>query len=181
MWPSHHPYTPLFLGSIFLGAFLGYLYWRIIDKERGVDNWSANLFSIMLFAASICFVLTLFIINNPIFKIRLYHKNSHWITINEFHRKRLEPKTIILDLRPAKAYQKFHFPNAISLDFYGEKFQKKLDNLDKSKIYLLYCSHFQICLRTEKILIHQGFHHIYYAPDLIPPKTEIKKQNPKKK
>ena len=166
MWPEGNPYTSIFIICIFLGSLLGFLYWKFIEKQRGVDSWSSNLISTMMFGATMLTIVVILIIHNPIFPITLRNKNEHLITIAAFQAKRVLPNTIILDLRTPAEFAKFHFPQAICLDFYEKNLQEKVDNLEKFKIYLLQCSHNAICGRMQKILAHQGFHHVFYAPDL---------------
>ena len=172
----NNPYTSIFISCIFIGALLGYIYWRFIENRRQLDGWSSNTVSTMIFFATGLTILVLFILHNPIFRIILSNKNPHIISISAYHQKRMEPNTVVLDLRTYAEFQKFHFPHAISLDFYDKKFQQKIDNLEKFKVYLLYCTRNEICMRTEKILTHQGFHQIFYAPAL----NKTKKQKTKK-
>jgi rhodanese-related sulfurtransferase len=46
---------------------------------------------------------------------------------------------IILDIRPHEEFEIEHIPGAENLDYDGHRFQEKVDALDKSKIYLIYC------------------------------------------
>ena len=46
---------------------------------------------------------------------------------------------IILDVRTQEEFGPGHIPNAINLDFYADNFISQLDELDKEKIYLVYC------------------------------------------
>jgi rhodanese-related sulfurtransferase len=172
----NNPYTSIFISCILIGALLGYIYWRFIENRRELDGWSSNTVSTMIFFATGLTILVLFIVNNPIFPIVLVNKNPHIISVSTYHQKRIEQNTVVLDLRIYAKFQNFHFANAISLDFYDKKFQKKIDNLEKFKVYLLYCDRNEICMRTEKILVHQGFHQIFYAPALNKPKKKEKKK-----
>ena len=45
----------------------------------------------------------------------------------------------ILDIRPKEEFELEHLPGAINLDYDGHKFEEKVDKLDKTKDYLIYC------------------------------------------
>ena len=47
--------------------------------------------------------------------------------------------TILLDLRTPDEFNDGHLKNAINIDFYNEDFVEKLNKLDKSKGYAIYC------------------------------------------
>lgn len=49
------------------------------------------------------------------------------------------PEISILDIRPRDEFEREHVPGAENLDYHGHEFQKKVENLDKDKIYLIYC------------------------------------------
>lgn len=46
---------------------------------------------------------------------------------------------IVLDIRPKEEYEIEHIPGAVNLDYDGHQFQQKVDKLDKSKNYIIYC------------------------------------------
>ncbi len=46
---------------------------------------------------------------------------------------------IILDVRTPDEYNQSHLKNAVLIDFYSADFSKKIAELDKNKIYKLYC------------------------------------------
>lgn len=45
----------------------------------------------------------------------------------------------VLDIRPKEDFEKDHIPRAENLDYHGHKFQKKAEELNKGKYYLIYC------------------------------------------
>lgn len=47
---------------------------------------------------------------------------------------------VIVDLRPERLYRMEHIENAIFSDVYSEKFESWANNLNKNKVYLLYCT-----------------------------------------
>ena len=68
---------------------------------------------------------------------------SQFITITpEAALKLMEEKgseITVLDIRPKEEYDLEHLPGAINLDYDGHKFKEKVDKLDKTKDYLIYC------------------------------------------
>ena len=49
------------------------------------------------------------------------------------------PEITILDIRPKSDFEKEHVPGAENLDYHGHQFQKKAEELDKEKNYIIYC------------------------------------------
>jgi len=49
------------------------------------------------------------------------------------------PDFVIIDVRTPGEYASGHIEDAINMDFYAEDFDEQLDELDRDKIYLLYC------------------------------------------
>ncbi len=49
------------------------------------------------------------------------------------------PDFVILDVRTPQEFTEGHIENAANIDFYSETFRNELDNLDKTKTYLIYC------------------------------------------
>lgn len=49
------------------------------------------------------------------------------------------PHFVIFDVRIAKEFASEHIENAVNLDYYSEIFKDKIGNLDKNKMYLIYC------------------------------------------
>jgi rhodanese-related sulfurtransferase len=49
------------------------------------------------------------------------------------------PELSILDIRPQIDFEIEHIPGAHNLDYDGHRFQEKVDKLDKTKKYIIYC------------------------------------------
>ncbi|WP_035464394.1 rhodanese-like domain-containing protein [Algoriphagus vanfongensis] len=61
------------------------------------------------------------------------------LSVRQFERKINKRNTILLDVRTPEEMQKSHIPGAINLDCLSDNFKAKIEQLDKSKTYLLYC------------------------------------------
>jgi len=69
---------------------------------------------------------------------------------------------VIIDVRTPEEYTEGHIENAINLNYYSKTFEDKLDKLDKSKTYLIYCRSARrsgMALDTMKQL---GFTKVYH-------------------
>ena len=49
------------------------------------------------------------------------------------------PDFVIIDVRTPEEFTQEHIENAINIDYYSETFRDELNNLDKTKTYLIYC------------------------------------------
>lgn len=62
------------------------------------------------------------------------------ISSAEFKNLMLEPNTVVIDVRTANEVAEIHISGAITgMDFYNGEFEQKVQFLDKSKTYLVYC------------------------------------------
>lgn len=103
---------------------------------------------------------------------------SHSRVVHIHHLSALEAKTlidqnkgaadfVILDIRTPKEFAKGHIAGAVMLDYYNPGFQKGLQQLDKTKRYLIYCRTGNRTGRTLKIIDQMGFKSIYHLKDGI--------------
>ncbi len=74
---------------------------------------------------------------------------------------------VVLDIRTPKEFKAGHIPGAIMLDYYSPGFKKGLQQLDRSKRYLIYCRTGNRTSRTLKIIDQMGFNVIYHMKDGI--------------
>ena len=77
------------------------------------------------------------------------------------------PELVIIDVRTPNEYQSGHIKNARNIDFYGRDFQQRLDTLDKTIPYLVYCRSGRRSNVTIKYLKQVGFETIYHITDGI--------------
>lgn len=50
-----------------------------------------------------------------------------------------DPNAVILDVRTQAEVAEKSIPNAVNIDYYASDFDQKLEGLDKSKNYYVYC------------------------------------------
>lgn len=68
---------------------------------------------------------------------------------------------VILDVRTAEEYAGGRIEKAVNLDYYSETFANELDNLDKDKIYLIYCRSGNRSGKALDIMEELGFAEVY--------------------
>jgi rhodanese-related sulfurtransferase len=71
------------------------------------------------------------------------------------------PNSIILDVRTREEHQTFRIPNSILIDFNSTKFTEKLETLDTTKTYLVYCASGARSLGACKQMKKMGFEKIF--------------------
>ena len=71
------------------------------------------------------------------------------------------PNFIVIDVRAEDEYAEDHLPKAININYKSSNFSDKLDSLDKSKIYLVYCVAGYRSKKSENIMKEKGFKYIY--------------------
>ena len=72
------------------------------------------------------------------------------------------PDFVILDVRTPEEFTDGHIENAINIDFYSETFQDELNDLDKSKTYLIYCRSGRRSADALDIMRELNFREIYH-------------------
>ena len=71
------------------------------------------------------------------------------------------PDFVILDVRTPGEFAGGRLEKALNIDFYSQTFQNKLDNLNKDKIYLIYCKSGHRSGQTVDIMKRRGFKKVY--------------------
>lgn len=69
-------------------------------------------------------------------------------------------KLIVLDVRTPREYAEGHLPQAANLDFLSSGFEKRLDSLDKSKKYLVYCRSGTRSAEAVEVMKKKGFQNV---------------------
>lgn len=78
---------------------------------------------------------------------------------NQLHK---DDNAIILDVRTEDEFNDGYIPNAINIDIYkGQGFIYKIDELDKSKNFYVYCKAGGRSLQACKIMNQMGFENTY--------------------
>ena len=64
---------------------------------------------------------------------------------------------VLLDIRTPAEYSQGHIKSAINIDFYSPEFRTRLEELDKTKTYLLYCHSGNRTSKTLPLMRELGF------------------------
>lgn len=84
-------------------------------------------------------------------------------TMLEKHRG--DESYVPLDVRTSEEYNEGHIENAVLLDVTSEDFEKKLDELDKDKKYIVYCRRGHKSSKATQLMKKQGFREVYEIVD----------------
>ena len=83
------------------------------------------------------------------------------IDLQQFDQMRTQKDTVVLDVRTAQEYKQGHVPGSVNIDINDPQFHKKVDELDKSKTYLLHCARGVRSARAAKMMSPMGFDHLF--------------------
>ncbi len=71
------------------------------------------------------------------------------------------PGLVILDVRTPGEFAGGHIEEAINMDYYSEDFRDRLDDLDKDKVYLIYCRSGNRSGQALSIMEELNFREVY--------------------
>ncbi len=71
---------------------------------------------------------------------------------------------VILDVRTAGEFAEGHVENALNIDYYSETFEDELNQLDKTKTYLVYCRSGGRSRSAVDIMEGLNFREVYHMP-----------------
>ncbi len=75
--------------------------------------------------------------------------------------RRRDPDFVVLDVRTRWEYRQAHLPRARQLDCYARDFRKRLEGLDRTKVYLVYCRTGRRSARVAALMRRLGFQEVY--------------------
>ena len=71
----------------------------------------------------------------------------------------------ILDVRTAKEFADGHVAGAVNIDVNQADFAQKIDELDRSKTYIVYCRSGRRSSKAVSIMASKGFKNLYNVSD----------------
>ncbi len=71
------------------------------------------------------------------------------------------PEFVILDVRTPEEFAEGYIENAILIDYYSESFRNELNQLDKTKMYLIYCRSGNRSGKALDIMEELNFREVY--------------------
>ena len=77
------------------------------------------------------------------------------------HRNTDNPKFILLDVRTPQEFSTGHIKGALNINFSAPDFASKIDELDKSATYLVYCKVGGRSSKAMKLMQEKGFKKVF--------------------
>jgi len=62
-----------------------------------------------------------------------------------------------LDVRSQKEFDEYHLDGSVNIDIDGGEFEEKIEDLDKSKKYVVYCGSGGRSARATQVMVDSGF------------------------
>ncbi|MFY0654804.1 MAG: rhodanese-like domain-containing protein [Cyclobacteriaceae bacterium] len=88
--------------------------------------------------------------------------NDYLLDVGKFDKFRMEnPKAIIIDVRTNGEVAKGVIKGATQIDYRSNDFKKKLNQLDKDKVYMVYCAVGGRSGRAASMMNQLGFKNVY--------------------
>jgi rhodanese-related sulfurtransferase len=95
------------------------------------------------------------------FSCRPADSSSQEITADDFLKVNEAPNALILDVRTSQEYERGHLPDALLMDIYSPGMEKRLNELDPSKTYYVYCHSGARSRSIVYLMRKRGFSHVY--------------------
>ncbi|MBL0103087.1 MAG: rhodanese-like domain-containing protein [Bacteroidetes bacterium] len=88
--------------------------------------------------------------------------NSNTLTVADFKKSLSDSTTILLDVRTPEEYAEGHIAGSVNIDFKSPDFASRVDSLDKSKSYDLYCRSGHRSGESLKLMEEKGFTKVHH-------------------
>jgi phage shock protein E len=82
------------------------------------------------------------------------------VGVDEFDKLRSDKSNVVLDVRTPREFAAGHIPGAINIDYNSPDFAKKVNELDKSKTYLVHCAAGVRSAKACQIMDKAAFSHL---------------------
>ena len=91
------------------------------------------------------------------------------LSSEEFENKiKNDPQKVLLDVRTVPEHEEVRIPGSVLIDLYSHDFRNKIESLDKSKSYYLYCRSGNRSQHAAQMMIQMGYENVsHLAPGII--------------
>lgn len=90
------------------------------------------------------------------------HKKYQDIPVADFKKQVQEtPGAVILDVRTPSEFASGAIPGALNINFMGADFDRKIDRLDKTKTYFVYCRSGNRSGQACQLMAQKGFSNLF--------------------
>ena len=104
-------------------------------------------------------LLTLFLL--ALLQISCGQSTETTLSVEKFQEAIAKPDIILLDVRTPEEYAEGHLDNSINLDFRNTNFETRIDSLDKTKSYEIYCHSGKRSGNSVKLMQDKGFKDVH--------------------
>ncbi|MFC3417297.1 rhodanese-like domain-containing protein [Algoriphagus hitonicola] len=112
----------------------------------------------LIFLPAILFMLTL--IGNPLLG-QGKSDSAKVVSVEKFDKMISKKKNVLLDIRTPEEIADGQIKGALNIDFLDENFAQNIEQLDKSKTYLLYCRTGKRTAKAGAAMKAAGFKKVY--------------------
>jgi rhodanese-related sulfurtransferase len=140
--------TSLLAGLV--GAGGGFAYWKLIGCRNGSCAIGANKYMSMFMGALLGLTLAGDLAHAQQPKLRNVDNAT-------FAAEMKAKNVVIIDMRTPSEVKSGFIPGAINLDVYDPEFKAKLQKLDKSKKYMVYCRSGARSSNGGNMMLQMGF------------------------
>lgn len=88
---------------------------------------------------------------------RLLQAQLNNLDVNEFKAKITAGNVQIIDVRTEQEFEAMHIKDAIHINYFEEQFWDKIEQLDKTKVSLVYCRSGRRSIRVCTLMKNGGF------------------------
>lgn len=89
------------------------------------------------------------------------YKEAPFIEPAEFSEGIQRRKAVLLDVRMPQEFEQGHIKDAININFFDPNFKNQLLDLDRKKVYYVYCKNDQRSERAAEFLLQNDFPEVY--------------------
>lgn len=89
------------------------------------------------------------------------YKEAPFMEPAEFREGMQRRKAVLLDVRMPPEFEQGHIKEAININFFDPDFKNQLLELDKNKVYYIYCKNDQRSERAAEFLLQNDYPEVY--------------------
>lgn len=101
----------------------------------------------------------------PVSRWDLLKKRLDNLDVAAFRQRMKKPGVVLIDVRTRAEYANFHLTGALHLDYFAPEFIDRMETLDPTATYLVYCRSGRRSIRACTLMRNGGFTDVYNLAD----------------